>query len=334
MTTSIAFSVVLMVIAGFAPAVLMGVLGWKSAVSVAMLGGLATFLACTMGRGWQTGLMISVPFSIATALAVWASPYPLAAAIVLAAAAFLRGHGAKVGLQNALLTTVIALGFLVAEPPTFEGAVPAPVMTGLIMLGTTLWATLIVFLAKRWVHPPKLEPIDTTRVLWISSVLAIMVGFATWFVVHFNLGHGGGWIILTIVVVYQPNIGDGLKKAGGRALGTILGFLIAIVVGIFVSSGPILYALGTACLIVALVVMLAGKPYWWFATFLTPAIVLYESAGSTVTKVAIERLDATIVGIAITLVMMLILGLLAKAFERRTGANEQPANHSGGAASP
>ena len=174
----------------------------------------------------------------------------------------------------------------------------------------------------KWVHPPKLAAIDPDRVIWFSSVLAIMVGVATWFVVDLNLGHGGGWIILTIVVVYQPYLGDGFKKAGGRAIGTVIGFMIAIIVGVFVTNGPILYVLGTVCLVVAMAVMMIGKPYWWFATFITPAIVLYNSAGSTVTKVAIERVEATFIGIAGTLVVMLILLPLAKHFQRKTGASE------------
>jgi hypothetical protein len=301
-----------MVIAGFAPAIVMGALGWKSAVSVAMLAGLATFMACTMGRGWHTGLVMAVPFSIMTALTVWAAPYALAAAVVLAVAAFFRGYAAKAGMQNAFLTVVIALGFIVAEPPAFTVSVPSPILAGLIALVTTIWVTLIVFIAKRWVHAPKLAPIETRRVLWFSSVLALMVGIATWFVVDLKLGHGGGWIILTIVVVYQPNLGDGFKKAGARAVGTLVGFVIAILVGLVVQNGPILYLLGTVCLVAAMVVMLTGKPYWYFAALLTPAIVLYDSAGSTVTKVALERLEATIIGIAITLVFMLLLLPLAR----------------------
>ena len=310
-TKNITISIVLMVIAGFAPAIVMGALGWKSAVSVAMLGGLATFMACTMGKGWHTGLVMAVPFSLMTALTVWSAPYALAAAVVLAVAAFFRGYAAKAGMQNAFLTVVIALGFIVAEPPKFSTSVPSPVLAGLVMLATTAWVTLIVWLAQRWVHPPMLAPITTDRVLWFSSVLALMVGIATWFVVDLKLGHGGGWIILTILVVYQPNLGDGFKKAGARAVGTIVGFIIAIVVGSVVENGPILYLLGTVCLIAAMVVMLTGKPYWYFAALLTPAIVLYESAGSTVTKVAVERLEATIIGVLITLFFMLLLLPLA-----------------------
>lgn len=313
-TKSIVISVALMVIAGFSPAIFMGALGWKSAVSVAMLGGLATFLACTMGRGWHTGIVLAVPFSIMTALTVWSAPYALAAAIVLAAAAFMRGYAGKAGMQNAFLTTVIALGFTLADPPKFSGSLPSPVIAGGIMLLTTLWVTLIVFVAQRWVHPPVLAPLGTSRVLWFSSILALMVAIAAWFVVDLSLGHGGGWIILTIVVVYQPNLGDGFKKAGSRALGTVIGFLIAIAVGAVVENGPILYALGTVCMIAAMVVMLTGKPYWVFAALLTPAIVLFESAGSTVTKVALQRLDATFIGVAIVLAFMLVLVALNRLF--------------------
>ena len=322
-TKSIVVSVLLMVIAGFAPAIVMGALGWKSAVSVAMLGGLVTFLACTMGRGAQTGLIIAVPFSVMTALAVWSAPYALAAAVVLAAAAFLRGYGAKAGLHNALMGTVIALGFTVADPPNFDASIPSAVLAGVVMLVTTLWVTLVVFLARKWVHPPKLQAMDTAEALWFSSILAIMVGVATWCVVEFDLGHGGGWIILTIVVVYQPTLGAGFKKAGARALGTLVGFLISIVVGLVVTSGPLLYVVGTVFMVAAMVVMIQGRPYWWFAAFLTPAIVLYESAGSTVSKVALERLEATLVGVAGTLLVMLILLPLAKHYRSTREGSEQ-----------
>lgn len=309
-----------MVLAGFSPAIIMGALGWKSAVSVAMLAGLASFMACTMGKGWKSGLIIALPFSVFTALTVWAAPYALAAAIVLAIAAFLRGYGAKVGLHNAFLTTVIALGFLVADPPKFTGSVPSPIVAGLVTLATALWVTLVVFVAQRWVHPPKLAPIETVRVLWFSSVLALLVGIATWCVVHFDLGHGGGWIILTILVVFQPYLDTSFSKAVERALGTVAGFVIAIVVGLLVTSGPLLYLIGTILMIASIVFMLGGKPYWLFAAFLTPAIVLYESAGSTVTKVAIERLEATVAGVVATLIVLGILYPLAKYGQRKSGA--------------
>jgi uncharacterized membrane protein YgaE (UPF0421/DUF939 family) len=137
---------------------------------------------------------------------------------------------------------------------------------------------------------------------------------ATWVVVDRDLGHTGGWVILTIVVIVQPALGAGLTKAAQRAAGTVLGFAIAIAIGSILGTGPLLYALGTAFLMAALVVMLQGRPYWVYAALLTPAIVLLESAGSTVDQVAKERLAATLAGVAITILVLLVLAPFAKHF--------------------
>jgi uncharacterized membrane protein YccC len=144
-------------------------------------------------------------------------------------------------------------------------------------------------------------------VLTFSLVLAFLVGAATWAVVALDLGHTGGWIILTIVVVFQPSLGAGFTKAAHRAAGTVLGFLIAILVGSLVPGGPLLSVIGTVFLMVAVFFMLQGRPYWLYATVLTPAIVLLESSGSTVNTVAEERLGATLIGVAVTLIVMLAL---------------------------
>ena len=72
-------------------------------------------------------------------------------------------------------------------------------------------------------------------------------------------------------------------------------------------SGPLLSLIGTVFLMVAFLLMLQGRPYWLYATVLTPAIVLLESSGSTVDTVAKVRLGATLIGVAVTLIVMLAL---------------------------
>jgi hypothetical protein len=313
-------SMVMLNIAAFAPAIFLGALGWHDAVFVAMLAGLASFMACFMGSGWKTGLRVSVPFSVFCALTVWAAPYALAAALVLAAAAFWRGFGARLGLHNALMMTVISLGFLVTQPPRFEGSFSAPVITGAVALGSALYVTLVMFFARRWMHPPALTKLVTERVIAFSSILAVVIGGVTWCVIHFDLGEGGAWIILTILVVFQPYLGTSFAKAGQRILGTALGFVLALIIGLFVSSGPILYVLSIALFVVAGSCMMLGKPYWTFVIFLTPAVVLLTSAGSTVEKTAVLRLEATVVGVIIVLLVMLALTPLAKHLQAKSAA--------------
>ena len=318
----IVFLLVLMNVAAFAPAILLGVLGWTDAVFIGMLVGLSSFVACLMGSGWKTGIRVAVPFSVFCALTVWAAPYALAAALVLGAAAFWRGYGARLGLHNALMMSVISLGFIVAQPPKFEGSFSAPVLTGIVALGASLWVTLIMFLARKVLHPPALTKLVTARVLAFSSILALVIGGVTWCVVHFNLGQGGAWIILTILVVFQPYLGTSFRKAGQRVIGTAAGFVLAMIIGLFVSTGPALYVLGVILFMAAGSFMMLGKPYWTFVLFLTPAVVLFTSTGSTVDKTAVLRLEATSVGVVIIMLVMLALTPIAKFLQSKSGSTK------------
>jgi hypothetical protein len=236
-----------------------------------------------------------------------AAATPVWAGVVLAFAAFLRGYAARAGMHDALIMTVISLGFIAASPPQSDSSLDAPMYVALVALGASVWATFVMFLLRHRLHQHQHTRLDPQRVMAFSLVLALLVGAATWAVVALDLGHTGGWVILTIVVVFQPSLGAGFTKAAHRAAGTVLGFLIAILVGLLVHSGPLLYLVGTVLLMAAFMLMLKGRPYWLYATVLTPAIVLLESAGSTVDKVAEERLGATLIGVAVTLIVMLAL---------------------------
>jgi hypothetical protein len=314
----------LMFVAALAPGMALGVIGWHDAVAVATLSGLAAFMACSTGRGWRTGLQIVAPFAVVAGLAVWAAPNPWLAACVMALAAFLRGYAAKVGLHNALMMTVIALGFLVASPPHSNTVVPTPVLVGLVTVGTTLWVTLVFYVLRNRLAAQTLTPIEPVRVIAFSVALAVMVAVATWCVVQFDLGHSGGWIILTILVVFQPSLGAGFTKAFGRASGTVLGFVVAIAVGAVLPTGSVLYFAGAVFLILSSIAMLQARPYWVFATFITAGIVLLESAGKTVDLVAEERLGATLIGVAGTLLVMLALSPFAKWLTDDTPPTPQP----------
>lgn len=320
---ALAVGVVLMVISGFAPALVMALLGWDGGVNVATLIGMAVFLACMGGNGWRTGLNIALPLAVLAGLAQWAAPNPWLAALVLAVAAFLRGYAAKVGMHDALIMSVISLGFLVSSPvpqTSVNSSVPIPIYVFLVSLITASWATFVIYLLRHRLHARHHTGLNPIRVLAFSLVLAFLVAVTTWFVVDLNLGHTGAWIILTIVVVFQPALGDGFRKAAYRATGTVVGFVIAIAVGLVVPNGPLLYLVGTVFLLGAFILLLQGRPYWVFAAALTPAIVLLESADSTVYVVAEERLGATLIGVLCTVLVMLALLPLTKRLTVRSQA--------------
>ena len=309
--------VALMVLAGLGPWIVLALLGMPNLANAAILPGVAMTIACVTGTGWRAGMIIVGPFAVLCALASWASPSPWYAAIVLAVAAFLRGYAAREGLHDALNLTVITLGFLVATPFQFDSAVPTPILVGVVSLGASLWATVVIFALRKWIPKVKTVHIDRARVWGYSITLGVLVGVATFLVVHFDLGQTGGWIILTILVVFQPYFGAGFKKAGFRALGTVAGLCITMAIGVVFPTGPILYAIGSVFVIITFLFLLQNRPYWLYAMVLTPTVVLLDSANSTVGVVAVERLKGTFIGIGFTLLVMLALLPLVKHFESK-----------------
>ncbi len=317
-TERVIAGVVLMTLAGLGPWILLSLLGWPNAANTAILPGVAMTVACVTGAGWRTGIIATGPFAVLAGLAAWTSPSPVFAAIVLAVAAFLRGYAAKFGLHDALILTVITLGFIVAMPPHFNSQVAAPLLVAVVTLGSSVWATFVIFVLRKQLPHMPLVKVNPQRVLVYSTVLATLVGIATFLVAQYNLGQTGGWIILTVLVVFQPHLGSGFKKAASRALGTVAGFGISIVIGEFFPTGSILYVFGFVFIVIMFIFLLQNRAYWLYAMVLTPAVVLLTSANSTVGVIAIERLKATIIGIAFTLLVMLALLPIEKHFEAKS----------------
>ena len=314
-TKNVVVGVALMVVSGMGPCIVLALLGLPNLANAAILPSVALTIACVTGTGWRVGMIVVGPFAVFCALAAWASPSPWLAAIVLAVAAFLRAYAARAGLHDALILTVITLGFLVATPYQLDSEVPTPILVGAVSLGAGLWATIVIFSLRKWIPHVKRVHVERTRVLAYSVLLAVLVGVATWLVVQFNLGQTGGWIILTILVVFQPYFGAGFKKARSRALGTIAGLCITVVIGLVFPTGPILYVIGSIFAVIMFLFLLQNRPYWMYAMALTPTVVLLDSANTNVGIVATERLMGTFLGIAFTLLVMLALLPLVKRLE-------------------
>lgn len=318
-TRALVLGVALVSVTTFAPVIVVSAIGWQSITPFALLAGLSAVVAALTGGGWRTSAALAVPFAAFAAAASWTHALPLAAALVLAAAAFLRGLAAVVGLHNAIMTSVITLGFIVAQPPTAQGDLPAPLAVALVVLAACLWVTLIAVVTSRWAKAPTLHPLPRPRAIGFAAVLSLMVGLAAWCVARFDLGHAGAWIILTIVVVLQPYLKDGMRKAAERSGGTLLGFGLAVLVGVLTSSPTVLIIVGVACLVLATASMVMGHPYWHYATFLTAAIILFEGADGSVLHTAEERLAATLIAVVATMAVILALTPVMRRLAERAG---------------
>ncbi len=313
------FGVLTMILATVPPAIALSFVDWRTVAGVAYLGSLAAYLAASIAN-WRVGLWLALPLAVASGLAVQFAHNPWLAAILLAIWAGARGFSDAWGLSGALTLAVISVGFIVAAPPTPHSSISNALFVGLIILAVALWATLIACLMKKHnmpAQPPK--PLDRKRAYGFGVTLGVLVGIATWFIVDLKLGHPGGWIILTLVIVLQPYARDGVTKGVQRSAGTILGFFVAAGIASLIKSPGILLAIGMVVMVIAMVPMLTGKPYWQFAFGLTVAVVLFSGADASVQTADYERLGATLIGVLAAIIVSLISIPFSKAYSEKIG---------------
>lgn len=311
--------VVLLVVTALLPGLALGVAGLSAQTSVATLGILSGLFAA-LGGGPRVGVLLAAPLGLAAGLAVALDHDAWLAAALLLVVAGSRGWLATRGLHGALTTAVVAVGFIVSDPPAAGTWVPEPVMAGLVMLGGALYGAGVVALV-RLKRPSPASPAHLTapRARAFALVSGITVAAVTWAVVRFDVGHTGAWVILTVVVVLQPYVQDGTRKAVQRAGGTVIGFAAVYLIGLATDSLIALYILGMAALVLAIVLSIAARPYWAFAGALTAAIVLLEGASTSVTDTALQRLGATAVGVALALAVTALEQPWAKRAAHRHG---------------
>lgn len=313
-TKTILLVVTVMALAAFLPGFVITWIGWGGAAGYGTLAAVSCLIA-SASVNWRLGFALAPPLAIAAALATAFNGNPWLAAALMAVATFARGLTAAKGMSNALVMAPIALAFITAEPTTVRVSLPAWLAIGLAVLGAGLYASVFPYLLRKRLPKPTLTPVSPSRARGFAVVSGAVVGIATWVVVHYDLGHGGAWLLLTLLVVLQPFVKDAFKKTAHRVLGTTVGFVIAFAIASVITWPAALYAIGVTATIGAVAMMLLHRPYWRYASFLTVAIVLLEGASSSVLDLDVVRLWATIAGSAIALAVTAIAAPIAK---RRT----------------
>ena len=309
----------MIVLAVLVPSWLVSALGYRSLAGIAMLAAVSALLLSLM-RAWRSALLIVIPFAIASSLAVVFAHNAWLAALLMALVAGALGPAAERGLNSSLTTIPIAIGFIISTPPSSTESGPSWLLVGIVTIVSMGWAILAGYVCRRWTptlpHGTALGP-RLSR--WYGAILAILTGMAAWFVVTLGLGHSGGWLILTIVIVYQPYLQDGFRKALQRAGGTVVGFLVALGIGLVITNVTALLVIGTVVMVIAASLMALRKPYWIYAIFLTIAIVLLEGSGSNLFETDRNRLIATLIGVGVSLVAIILLRPFARSAAQRKG---------------
>jgi uncharacterized membrane protein YccC len=150
----------------------------------------------------------------------------------------------------------------------------------------------------------------TSNLTWDSVVLrhALRVGIAATAALAltqlFHLPHGY-WVTLTVLVVLQPYTGATNVKGLQRVAGTVVGGVVAAVIGTFVHGTAAL--LPVMFVLVAVSVALLPLNYAVFSVFLTPAFVLLAEIGAGDWHLAGVRVTNNVIGAALALLAIRLL---------------------------
>lgn len=310
------------------PGIVLAALGHAAVLNTWILAALSGWMV-GMFVGRQLGLLLAIGLGIFLTLGYAFAFNPWLAGAVVGCAAAVYGTTARWGVSGRLVTGMVILAFTVAQPTpilTEAGEWPNAALTGLVGLLAALWGLLLGRLMGKSTPKPPVDPLPAQQVGYFAWTLAIVLGAATWFVSFLQWQHGGAWFLLTIIVILQPHYADTLTKTLHRAIGTVAGFAIAMVVALVVPWSGLIMLLAVVFMTIAMVlVMRPGAPYWQFVTFLTPAIVLLEGAGSSIVQTDVTRLGFTLLGVAVGLAVIAVLYPFKHHADKAAGSEEADA---------
>lgn len=254
------------------PTIVVVIVGWQSAASLAMLaamGGLFSMIGLR-GRGMLL-LIIATGVTTFAASLVSENPWASAALMLLCGAGLGAVNKWGLSLWNFMFPVLAAA--VIAEPPKVAtGAIPNALLTSAIAMGCLIAAALLTMLLVKEPRQKEITSYPFKVNLMYAVNLGLLLAAAGYFSSVYRHEHLGVWLTLTIVIILiYPYAGQSTSRAIQRAAGTILGFLIAIGVGASGLPDFLFYAAAFVFLEIALLMRVApGKKYWEYVMFLTP----------------------------------------------------------------
>lgn len=283
------------------PSLTLRVLGFDALAGDVVLACATGMIAATFGP-WRPAASTSLLLGVGAAVAVLAAATPWVALVLMASCGAAMGVAARYGVAGFVSLAPIAIGFVLSEPP----ADPA-VIVGVAYAGSAMFGAAIGSRVHQHLPAKELQPIHRSRALAYGGMLALLAGVSGWFVADLSLGHAGAWLLMTYFVVIQPYLRDGWRKAVERAAGTVIGFGIAVGLGLLIDVRWLVFTIGVIGLVVGIWVRIKNGAYWRYTVALTVGIVLAEGASSSVISTGEQRLWATVIGTGVSMAAMALL---------------------------
>lgn len=287
------------------PAVVLGRFDLATAGTLIGLVAWGSIIA-TISHGIRAGLIGSLAMGFISCVGLLAATQVVAGIAVMTSAAVGFGLLARIGWQRSMVMYPVALAFMVTER-TIEPTFGTLVVFGLALAGVGAAASFAVKLIVKS-SPPASPPskLSWSRTYAFAGLLAVTQLVAASIALINDWGHTGGWLMMTPFLVMQPYIHDGWVRSLRRAVGTVGGFITAVLLGTSISSPLLLTLIGYAFALIGLIAYVKRAGYAVYVFLLTPAVVILESVGRPVVQTADDRLAATLIGVGLSLAAMAI----------------------------
>ena len=306
-------------LAALIPAVLLTMFGQPGLASPTISGAIVAVVGTLISV--RLGVTLALAAGVAAFALTLVSPYPLLGGITFGLITAVAAYTARRGLHSAAMLVPIFLSIVLASPPSVSG-VQSPVV-GAALVGTAialggLWVVLVwrVVLGSELPSMP-VQPVGPRTSAVYAGVAGVVVGAAAWLILGVDSSQGGAWLLVTLLVLLQPDPHDSWVKTWQRLGGTLLGGLLAIPVILLPLGDFAGLVVGVVFLTLALIVRYAMKrPYWQYVTPLTVGIVLMDSTVGDRARMEIDRMEATLVGVAVVIVITLAIKAGITVWER------------------
>ncbi len=276
----------------------------------------AICVGVTGNRLLMAAAVITVP--LFAGAAVLLHPYPVAAGVFFGCVVAGSGLASRIRLENQVRMVPINLSIMLTFPP-HDGLGHGPVADALIItvisLVAVLWTMVLVVRPVLKRVPPIAPPPDrTNRVADVYAVIAgVTCGIAAWATLAIWPGIAGAWLLITMVAIIQPDFDGAFGRGTQRVLGTLLGILAAIALGLVATNAVADVMIGTILMVVAIhLLVIARRPYWAGIAVLTPGVVLINTPGHTVLSISFDRLSFTLLGVAVAVPLTLLVARLGR----------------------
>lgn len=293
----------LLIALALVPGLILTMAGFSTVASVTTLSALGALIPALM-LSTRTGLVTAAVMTVAAAIALPASTTPWLAALTLGAIGAAVGIASRWGASNYVVLGGVSVIFLISAPPAMPSGSREDVILAAATAGSALWGVLAAYVIRRRFHKtPKQDasPMNWQRVVPFATILTIVLAVSGWLVVDLQWAHGGGWFMMTFLIILQPYMQDSWSLTIHRTTGTVAGIVLAMILYALLQEATVLlYIVAAASAALALTLRYTTKrPYWQYVLFLTPAVVLLEGVRTSVINTAEQRLLFTLLAAAV-----------------------------------